>query len=93
MSLITANSLYQESVGSMKMHIANFVGGATSADTYSSSIPNIVGYWANVTGTLNTATNAGSIECSQTGSTFTFRADSANETLTSFTLYVLSKAF
>ena len=91
MSAITPTALYTESAGSLKEHIATFAAGATSLDTWASGIPGVVFQIANCTGVLNTVTNYQSVEVAHSSGTFTFRANAA-ETMTAFTLMVLSKS-
>ena len=88
----TSGTLKQESLGSLKLHIASFAAGATTGDSWASGIPNIAGAWANQTGSPNTDTNYEGVQISVSGTTITFNACVA-ETMTGFDCYVVSRAF
>jgi len=88
MAAITPSSVYKENAGSMTLHIATFAGTADDGDTWASSIPHVIGYWANGTDDPTTQASAG-VDVALSGTTFTF---SLGESDRSFMLYVLSKS-
>jgi len=53
---LTASSIIQESMGSLKLHIVTFASVATAGDTYTSGIPGIVAVWASATTAAATST-------------------------------------
>jgi hypothetical protein len=90
MATLTASSVLQESMGSLKLHIVKFATVTTAADTWSSGIPGIIGVWATATTATSASTANGVNAGLTTPSTgvITLAADVAG----SVTLFVASKS-
>lgn len=84
-----------ESMGSLKLHILDF-SALDTADTYTSGIPGIVGYWGVVTSGLSTITSGGSLQISESAGVLTINVNAGNPTLSSAAfkarIYVISKS-
>jgi len=88
MAAITPTGVLRENAGSTTLHIATFAATADDGDTWASSIPHILGYWANGTDTPTAQASTG-IDLYLSGSTFTLTTGEANRGLM---IYVLSKS-
>ena len=88
MAAVTPSTLIEESMGSLKLHIARFAATTDDADTWASGIPGIVSVMANQSDTAGTqaATGAGA---SFSGSTVTFHIGEDNSAIE---LWVVSKS-
>ena len=87
----TPDSIVQESLGSLKLHIATFsTNDIDDTDYWTSKIPGIVGYWGNLTDD-GTQTKEGIDITLTTASTglLTFNVGESNRT---GVIYVLSKS-
>lgn len=87
---LTASTVLQESMGSMKLHIIKFATVDTAGDTYTSKIPGIVSVWANATTGSTTGLNGcscGVTTGASSGAIFISPAVAG-----SVTLFVMSKS-
>ena len=92
MAVKVPTTIYQESLGSLKLIIANFDGTVSSndiddGDTWASGINGIVGYWCNLT--YNGTQTKEGCDVTLSTSTFTFNVGEDNKT---GILYVLCKS-
>ena len=88
MAAVTPSSTYVESVGSLKLTIANFANTSDSADTWASGIPGILSVMACQADASATQTSIGA-GASFSGSTVTLYAAEDNSAIT---LHVYSKS-
>ena len=90
MAAKTADSILKENVGSCTLYIATFsTNDIDDGDTWASGIPNVIGYWGNLTddGTQEKEKIDITLSTAATGA-FTFNVGENNRT---GMIYVLSK--
>ena len=68
---LTASAVYRESCGSLTLFQFTFASVASSGDTYASGLPNVWGYWANVTSSQGVLTTSGGVNVVNSSGTFT----------------------
>lgn len=87
---LSASTVLQESMGSMKLHIIKFASVDTAGDTYASGIPGIVSVWANATTGSTVGKNGCSCGVTTAGATGAIFVSPA--VAGSVTLFVMSKS-
>ena len=87
---LTASTVTEESLGSLKLHIVKFASVDTAGDTWSSRIPGIAAVWANATTGNTTGLNGVSCGVTTAGSTGAIFISASSAS--SVTLFVVSKS-
>ena len=87
---LTASSVTQESMGSLKLHIVKFATVTTAIDVWNSGIPGIVAVWANNTSGSILSLNGVSAGVTTAGSTGAIAV--VPNVAGSVTLFVASKS-
>lgn len=89
MGAITPSTIYEESLGSLKCHLATFAIGSSPGDTWTSSIPGIV-----FTSAEGVGSDTGANVCSTfaTATTIITFGGGVSVTQPAFTCMVLSKS-
>lgn len=85
---LTAATIDRESNGSLTLHRVTFSSVTSAGDTWASGLPNVWGYWANVTSSQGVLTTSGGVNVVNSSGTFTIVPNLHNAPVT---LFVQSK--